>query len=198
MLERIIGVLKLDVNTFEAIEADESATSQAATIVAIVAVLAAIGAFFGAQTGNAALDMLSEQLRQMDSQVTIPAMPEISPVGAAISALITTFVAWLLWSALTYLIGTNLYPAQATMGEMLRVIGFAQAPQLLRVFSFIPCLGAIISLAAAIWSLVAGFIAIRQGLDLDNGQTAVTVVLSWLVAVVVNVCALGPVFRLVL
>ena len=83
------------------------------------------------------------------------------------------------------------------MGEMLRVLGFAQAPQLLTVFSFIPCLGVIIALAAAIWSLIAGFIAIRQGLDIDNMQTAITVILSWLIAVVVNLCVLEPIFALI-
>jgi hypothetical protein len=121
-------------------------------------------------------------------------IPNISPVGAALNGFVGAFVRWLLWSILTYLIGTNLFKGQATIGEMLRVLGFAQAPQLLSILSFIPCLGAIIAIAAAIWSLVAGFIAVRQGLDLDNMQTAITVVLSWLVAVIVNLCVLGPIF----
>ncbi|MCP4421692.1 MAG: hypothetical protein GY805_34195, partial [Chloroflexi bacterium] len=43
MFERIIGVLKLDVNTYEEIEADESATSQAAIVVVVAAILSGIG-----------------------------------------------------------------------------------------------------------------------------------------------------------
>ncbi len=121
---------------------------------------------------------------------------EISPVGAAFSGFVGVFIAWLLWSGLTYLIGVNVFGGQATMGEMMRVIGFAHAPQVLSVFSFIPCLGALISLAGAVWSLVCGYIGIRQGLDLDNGKTILTVVISWLIALVVNICVLGPIFVL--
>lgn len=72
------------------------------------------------------------------------------------------------------------------MGEMLRVIGFAQAPRLLSVFSFIPCLGAILSLAGAIWALVATFIGIRQGLDIDNGKTLLTIIISFIIVFFVN------------
>jgi hypothetical protein len=191
MLNRIIGVLKLNVRTFEEIEADQGATGQAALIVAIVAILSAIGAYFGAEAGSAALQSLADQF---GADLPAGTIPNISPVGAALNGFVGAFVRWLLWSILTYLIGTNLFKGQATIGEMLRVLGFAQAPQLLSILSFIPCLGAIIAIAAAIWSLVAGFIAVRQGLDLDNMQTAITVVLSWLVAVIVNLCVLGPIF----
>lgn len=194
MIDRIIGVLKLDVNTFEEIEADESATSQAAIVVAVVAILSAIGAFIGARAGNAALSTLSDQL---GSDFEIPfAVPAISPIGAALTALLGAFVAWLVWSAATYFIGTRLFQGQATMGEMLRVIGFAQAPRLLAVFSFIPCLGAILSFVAWIWALVAGFIAVRQGLDLDNAKTLVTIVLSWILAVLINLFVVNPIFGL--
>jgi len=49
------------------------------------------------------------------------------------------------------------------------VIGFAFAPQFLAI---IPCLGCFIGF---FWTLAAGFIAIRQGLDLDNTKTALTI-----------------------
>jgi hypothetical protein len=193
LTDRIIGVLRLDVNTFEEVEADESATMQAVIIVAAVAILSAIGAFIGARAGNAAIDAL-DQL----GDVNLPfAVPTLSPMAAALNAIIGAFVAWLLWSALTYFIGTKLFEGEATMGEMLRVIGFAQAPLLLRVLSFIPCLGAIISLVATIWSLVTGFIGIRQGLDLDNVKTLITIVASWLVAVIINLIVIGPVLGLI-
>ncbi|HMQ54986.1 MAG TPA: YIP1 family protein [Anaerolineae bacterium] len=193
MFQRIIGVLKLDVNTFESIEHDQSATGQAAIIVTVVAILAAIGSFFGAQTSTAAIRSMAEQF---GGDFPTEAVAAINPVGLSLSTFIGVFVSWLVWSLLTYLIGTALFKGQATVGEMLRVLGFAQAPQLLRLFSFIPCLGAIISLVAAIWTLVAGFIAVRQGLDISNGQTVITVVLSWLVAVFINICVLGPIFGL--
>lgn len=194
MFNRIVGVLRLDVNTFEEIEADESATSQAAIVVGIVAVLGAIGAFIGAQAAN---EML-QQLGQI-SEFEIPfAVPELSPIGAAINAILGAFIAWALWAALTYFIGTRLFPGKATFGEMLRVIGFAQAPRMLGIFAFIPCLGGILGLVGAIWALIAGFVGVRAGLDLDTGQTLITVFISWLVAIAVNIFLIGPILALLL
>jgi hypothetical protein len=149
MFNRIIGVFKLDVRTFEEIEHDESATGQAAMVVALVALLAGVGSGLGAQIG------------------------EGSFLRSFLFTLIWAFVGWFLWSAVSYFVGTNLFGGQATMGEMLRVIGYAQAPQLLGI---IPCLG---GLVGAIWALIAGFIAIRQGLDLDNTKAFLTALIGF-------------------
>ncbi|MCZ7672859.1 MAG: hypothetical protein M5U34_39920 [Chloroflexi bacterium] len=51
---------------------------------------------------------------------------------------------------------------------MLRVIGFAQAPRLLSVFAFIPCLGFILSVTGWMIALIATVIAIQRGTDLDG------------------------------
>ena len=55
---------------------------------------------------------------------------------------------------------------------MLRVIGFAYLPMLL---SIIPCVGGVIGI---LWTILAGFIAIRQGLDLDDLKAFFTVVVG--------------------
>ncbi len=76
------------------------------------------------------------------------------------------------------------------MGEMLRVIGFAFTPQVLGI---IPCVGAI---AGAIWTLVAGFIAVRQGLDLDNTKAFLTIVVGLVVYLAISFVLnliLGPI-----
>ena len=52
------------------------------------------------------------------------------------STLVWAFVAWFLWSLVSYLVGTMLFGGQATLDEMLRVIGFAHAPQILAI---VPC-----------------------------------------------------------
>jgi hypothetical protein len=154
MFNRIIGVFKLDVNTFEEIEHDESATGQAAIVVALVALLAGVGSGLGAQIGQGSF------------------------VKSFLFTLIWAFVGWFLWSAVSYFVGTNLFGGKATMGEMLRVIGYAQAPQLLGI---IPCIG---GLVGAIWALIAGFIAIRQGLDLDNTKAFLTALIGFGVLIV--------------
>ena len=97
-------------------------------------------------------------------------------IGGAISAL----AGWLIWSGITYLIGDKLLGGTATWGELLRTIGFAQAPQVLVVLAVIPVLGGLVRAIVAIWVLVAGIIAIRQALDFSTGKAVATAVLGWL------------------
>jgi len=162
MVQRIIGVFQLDVPTFEQIEHDTTATGQAAGVVAIAAVCRAIGSSISAGIYGGGVG-----------------------TGFLVS-IVTAFIGWVIWSALTYWIGTSLFDGEADLGEMLRVIGFAQAPLVLAI---IPCLG---TLVGGIWALVAGFIAIRQGLDLDNTKTFVTIVIGFLAYIVI--AAIGSIF----
>src|SRR5512134_907576 len=103
-LQRIMGVFKLDVNTFEEIERDTGATGQAALVVAIVALLSGIGnglvASFNPEMGGSFLTNF-------------------------LIVLVGTFIGWIIWSVLTYLIGTAVFGGKADLGEMLRVLGFA-------------------------------------------------------------------------
>ncbi len=162
MLQRILGVLRLDVSTIEEIEHDTTATGQAAGVVAIAAVCQAIGSSISAGISG-------------------------SGVGAGfLVTIVGAFIGWVVWSALTYWIGTSFFEGKADLGEMLRVIGFAQAPLILAI---IPCLG---SLVGGIWALVAGFVAIRQGLDLDNTKTFVTIIIGFLAYVAI--AAIGGIF----
>ena len=150
MFERIKGVFKLDVKTFEEIEHDSNATSQAAIIVAIVAFLSAIGSGLVAQYSQSSF------------------------LGSFITTLIWTFVGWFLWAVVSWFVGTKFFGGQATIDEMLRVIGFSYSPQFLAI---IPCVGGVIG---GIWSLIAGFIGIRQGLDLDNTKAFLTILVGFL------------------
>jgi hypothetical protein len=148
MLARVIGVLKLDVPTFEEIEHNSSLTLTAAIIVALVALVSGVGTAF---------------YRIIFSG---------SVLGGFFGTLVSTILGWLIWAALTWFVGTRFFKGEATIDEMLRVIGFAYIPLFL---SIIPCIGNIIG---AIWAMIAGFIAIRQGLDLDNTKTFLTVVVG--------------------
>lgn len=154
MLDRIIGVFRLDVNTFEEIEHDTTATGQAAGVVLIAAVFSGVGGALSASFGG-------------------------TSVGSSfLASLLGAFAGWIIWSWLTFVVGTRLFNGRADLGEMLRVIGFAYAPQVLAI---IPCLGALVG---GIWSLVAGFIAVRQGLDLDNTKAFLTVFIGFVAYVV--------------
>jgi hypothetical protein len=155
MFGRIVRVFRLDLNTFEEIEHDEAATGQAAIIVASVALLSALSNGFLASRGEG---------RFLTSFFLV--------------TLVWTFVSWFLWAALANFIGTAFFGGKATVNEMLRGIGFAYAPQILII---LPCLGGVVG---AIWSLIAGFIAVRQGLELDNLKAALTILIGFVVYIV--------------
>ena len=155
-MERIIGVFKLDVATFEAIEADQSATSQAAIVVLVIALISGLGSALGASFMQASF------------------------LGLFASSFFATIIGWLVWSAVTYFVGTSFFGGQADMGQMMRVLGFAYAPQ---VLSIIPCIGWLIG---SIWSLIAAFIAVRQGLDLDNTKAFLTIIVGFIAIVLIS------------
>ena len=72
------------------------------------------------------------------------------------------------------------------MGELLRTIGFASSPGVIRVIGFIPFLGTIVSFVAGIWMLVAMIIAVRQALDYKSTWRAIAVcVIGYVVVLIV-------------
>ncbi|MGQ0815342.1 MAG: YIP1 family protein [Gemmatimonadota bacterium] len=105
-------------------------------------------------------------------------------IGAIIGSLIGALVGWIVWSVVTYFVGTTLFKGTATVGELLRTLGFAQAPGVLYIVGVIPVLGWIATIAIAIWILIAAIIAIRQALDISTGQAIITGIIGWLIVVI--------------
>jgi hypothetical protein len=161
--DRIIRAAKLDARLYEEVEADCDATGQAMAVVVMSALAAGIGSL---ESGGL-----------------------LGLVGGTLVAL----VGWFIWAFLTYFIGTRLLPEPQTKAdyrELLRTIGFASAPGLIRVLGVIPGLGALVFLVAGIWMLVAMVIAVRQALDYTSTPRAVGVCLiGWLVQVLFLVLA---------
>lgn len=150
LAERMIGAAKLDVNTYEEVEADTTATPQAMIVVLLSALAAGIGSI---------------------GDMGVKGMFVIT---------IAALVGWFIWAGLTYLIGTKMLPeadTQADVGELLRTTGFSQSPGLLRVLGIIPVLGGLVTLIVSIWMLVAFVIAVRQALDYKSTGRAVGVCL---------------------
>ena len=157
---RVKGVLALNVKTFEEIEADTTANAQALLVVVAASVAAGLGA--GVRLGI--IGLLRETL------------------GALIG--------WVMWAAVTWLIGSKLLPEPQTrtdMGELLRVIGYAYAPNLFAFFAFIPALGVVVSTIVAFWLLAATIIAVRQALDyVSTVRAAAVVLIGWLIFVLIQ------------
>jgi hypothetical protein len=170
LLERMMRAARLDTNLFEEVEADLSATSQAATVVGIVALCGGLGnGISTAMTGQTGLAVI-----------------------AFVGGILLAFIGWIAWAYITYFIGTSLFKGEATPGELLRTIGFAQSPGVLNVLAFIPFLGVLVAIVTAIWMLIAGVIALRQALDVSTGQAIITAIIGIIPLMILN-CLLATI-----
>ena len=100
---------------------------------------------------------------------------------------VLALVVWSVWAYLTYEIGARLMPTartQADVGQLLRTLGFASAPGVLRVFGIIPGATTPVFVVTELWMLMAMIVAIRQALDYTSTARAAAVcALSWVLAV---------------
>lgn len=157
--ERMMRAARLDAAVYEEVEADQTLTREAMTVVVISAVAAGIGGT--TRGGLLGLVVLS----------------------------VVALIGWYVWAYATYYIGTRLLPqpqTQADVGQMLRVIGFASSPGLVRGLGIIPGLTALAFAIGNIWMLVAMVVAVRQALDYTSTLRALAVVgIGWIVYAVI-------------
>ena len=176
LFNRMIRAAKLDVNLYEEVEADKSATRQALVVVLIYSICAGIGSglamIWDESAGRFFLNLF---------------------VG-----LISALVFWLVWSFITYFIGTRLFKGtetQSNYGELLRTIGFAATPGIFLIFIFIPYIGGFIYFVVWVWMLIAMVIAVRQALDFTTGRAIGTVLVGGIiylaVALMIGLLGLG-------
>lgn len=158
LLDRMRRAAALDPSLYDEVEADPGATVQALIVVIIVAIAGGIGlTVFG---GHA---------------------------GGVLSGVVGALVGWIVWSFVTFWVGTRIFDGTSTPGKMLRTIGFAQTPRIFDLLAFIPILGGLIRLVVYFWLLVAGIIAIRQALEFGTGRAIGTALIGWVVMVVIDV-----------
>ena len=110
--------------------------------------------------------------------------------GGIIAGVLGSLIGWVLWAGITYLIGDKVLGGTATWGELLRTLGFAQAPRVLAVLGLIPGLRWIVAAVIGVWLLITGIVAIRQALDFSTGKAVATAVLGWL-AMMIPMAILG-------
>jgi hypothetical protein len=110
-------------------------------------------------------------------------------IGGIVIETLVALVVWYIWALLTCWIGTKLLPEPQTesdVGELLRTLGFASAPGLIRILGVIPGLRGIVFLISSIWMLIAMVIAVRQALDYRSTGRAIGVcAIGWVVQLVV-------------
>ena len=167
-VQRLMGAAALDVAIYEDVEADPGATAQAFTVVLLSSIAGGIG------------------VRGLSG----------GPVNIAFFSMVA-LLAWLAWALVTYAVGAFLLPEPQTrvdVGELLRTIGFAATPGLLRILGAIPPLALPVLGVTAVWMLAAMIVAVRQALDFTSTWRAVAVcVTGWVLAIVVAI-VLGVMF----
>jgi Yip1 domain len=165
-VNRMIRAAKLDVQLYEEVEADKTALGQAFGVVALSSIAAGIGT-----------------------------VGQFGGYGHVIAGIFWSVIGWFVWAILTYWIGTRILPepqTQSDLGELLRTIGFASAPGLIRVLGIVPGLTGIVFGVAGVWMLIAVVIAVRQALDYKSTWRAIGVcAIGWLVQALVLILTIG-------
>ncbi len=168
-IERMLRAAWLDVDTYEAVEADSSANWQALAVVVLAALAMGIGSI------------------------------ENSGVSGIFWHTLVAVVGWYVWAYVTYFIGTRLLPTSETVadhGELLRTIGFSSSPGILRVLMIFPPLSLWIFAICTLWMLVAMIVAVRQALDYTSTLRAIAVCAIgfpiYVLSILLSVIVMGP------
>jgi hypothetical protein len=159
---RIIGAAALDVAIYEEVEADRGATGQALLVVVLSSLAAGVGARGFGETS----------------------------LGNVLAVTVIAVLAWAAWALVTLQIGGRLMPEPQTsvdVGELLRTIGFATAPGIIRIFGIVPAAAIPSFVISAVWMFVAMIIGVRQALDYKSTGRAVAVCfIGWVLSLGVS------------
>ena len=148
--QRMLRAARLEPAIYEEVEADKTATGQALVVVVLSSIAAALG-----------LGMSG------------PSAP-----GRLLFGLLAALAGWAAWAVLIYWVGARWFPEPETksdVGELLRTVGFANSPGLLRAFGVFVGLQQIVFVAVNVWMLFTTVIAVRQALDYRSTWRAVGV-----------------------
>ena len=152
-INRIFRAIKIDVELYEEVERDKSATIQAGLVVVLSSMAAGVGAL---QLG--ASNFL------------------LAPIFSLISWYVWAYIIYFVGVKLFPEKNTK-----SNHGELLRTIGFSSAPGLLRVFGVTPDLMAVTFIGSAFWMLACMVVGVRAALDYKSLWRALGVVIvAWL------------------
>jgi hypothetical protein len=147
LIGRMIRAARLDPRLYAEVEADETSIGQAASVVLLAA-------FAGG--------------------INFPGAPFAILFGGLLAAL----AGWMLFAYVIYLIGAKLLPepdTKADFGALLRVMGFANAPGVVKLLGIVPELRVLVFFVAMVWVLVATVTAVRHALSYTSSWRAIGV-----------------------
>ena len=154
LFNRIFRAIKIDVELYEEVERDKSATIQAGLVVVLSSMAAGVGAL---QLG--ASNFL------------------LAPIFSLISWYVWAYIIYFVGVKLLPEKNTK-----SNHGELLRTIGFSSAPGIIRVFGITPDLMTVTFIGSAFWMLACMVVGVRSALDYKSLWRAFgVVVVAWLI-----------------
>tara|TARA_B100000686_G_C16355760_1_gene745136 strand:+ start:202 stop:717 length:516 start_codon:yes stop_codon:yes gene_type:complete len=153
-LNRVFRAIKIDIDLYEEVEADKTATIQAGMVVILSSLAAGVGAI---HLGVSNLLLA----------------PLLSLLSWYIWAYIIYFVGVKIFPD---------PQTKSSHGELLRTIGFSSAPGIIRIFGFTPTLMTVTFIGSAFWMLACMVVAVKSALDYRSMWKAFgVVVFAWVI-----------------
>ncbi len=157
-LNRLIRAAMLDASLYEEVIADPKTMFQAMMAVFIYSAASAYGGF-----GRAGVTGIN-------------------------FGMITTLIGWYIWAFSTYFIAVRLLPETETKGDrkaVLRAMGFASSPGLIRMLGLIPGFTGVTLLIASVWVFAATVVALKQAMNYQSIYRAVGVcMIGWIISAI--------------
>src|SRR5680860_518241 len=108
--------------------------------------------------------------------------------GVVMLAIVGAFLGWVVFSAMTYFFGKNIFgtpTTQVDIESLMRTQGYARVPGVLAFFGFIPILGWTLAIIVSIWALVTAIVAIRETLVISTGRAAIIGIVAAIASLIV-------------
>jgi len=157
-LDRLYRAAKLDANLYDEVVADKGAMFQSMMAVFVYSMASAYGNF--GRAGVAGINF----------------------------GMITTLFGWYVWAFSNYFIGVRLLPEAPTSVDrksVLRALGFASSPGLLRLLALIPDVAGVAFVIASIWTVAAAAVALKQALNFESTTRAVVIcTIGWVISAI--------------
>ena len=157
-LDRLFRAAKLDVTLYDEVAADTKTMFQSMMAVFVYSAASAYGNF--GRAGVAGINF----------------------------GMITTLFGWYVWAFSTYFIAVRLLPEAQTGGDrksVLRAMGFATSPGLIRLLALIPDMGGAVFIVASIWMIVAAVVAIKRVLKFEStSRAAAACIIGWVISAI--------------
>jgi len=174
LVNRIIGAFTFRKGVYTEVEKDTSFTTTAWILVVVVAFLNQLGSLASTNIVNWLLGAVVGTI--------------LAVIGFAVGVFVINWV------------GRTVFNAEVSFDELVRTLGLAYVWQVIGAIGIVSiisealsCILAPLMIIVVILMIIAWFIAAKEALDLEWGQTIVTVIIGWIVLFVITLVIGGMV-----